>query len=840
MSQKLTEFVLRPGQGKIGRPVRVRANYFEVTELPVDNIIHYDVTITPDVPPALNRKIFEKFEEDNFIVGLGGCRTVYDGRKNIFAPRILPFGETATFDVTLPNDDEITGITRNVRSFKIKIKKAGEIVMTELHNFLRANGPMTSGVLTAIMAIDVLIRHLPSMQYVTVGRSFFTSNGSMALFGGAEVWQGYYQSARPTPGKMMINIDLSATAFYEGGPLIQMVIKLLGKRNHDDLRRGLNEKECIKIEKAIKNLKIRVIHRGVQNTRRRFKIAKLTSTPANMTKFETEHGPMDVASYFQRTYNSPLQFPKLPCVAVKRDVYLPIEVCEVIEGQRHIRKLNEKQTADMIKFTCQAPTLRANKIKQGVEILNYRENKYLAPFFLKISNEMANIPARILPAPTIQYHRTSREQKCVPRDGVWNLRDKKLATCATLGAWSLVAFGAEREFPIQSIQAFIRELVISCQEVGLHIPNRSPPIMHANPQGDVDSVLKQAWLRAGNAVQAQPQLIVCILPTTGESLYAEIKRVCDTEIGVASQCVQLRHMMQAKKQYCVNLCLKMNVKLGGMNCYLAQDTVPFVSERPTIIMGADVTHSSPGDASRPSIASLCATMDAKISRYAASIRVQTGRSDIIADLANMVKELLRNFYQACGRKPERILFYRDGVSEGQFTHVLENEIKAVRAACRSLDASYRPTITFVVVQKRHHTRFFPVDRNSSDRTGNCLPGTVIEQTIIHPFEFDFYLQSHAGLQGASRPTHYHVLHDENRFKPDDLQILTYHLCYVYARCTRAVSLVPPVLYSHLLCRRARYHARLDSWTEGSSTEANGVPSSFGNVKPDLAKVMYFM
>src|ERR1044072_7698547 len=86
----------------------------------------------------------------------------------------------------------------------------------------------------------------------------------------------------------------------------------------------------------------------------------------------------------------------------------------------------------------------------------------------------------------------------------------------------------------------------------------------------------------------------------------------------------------------------------------------------------------------PSIAALCASMDAKASRYAASIRVQSGRTEIIADLANMVKELLKTFYQTCGRKPDRILFYRDGVSEGQFGQVLKSEINAVRCIVSSI------------------------------------------------------------------------------------------------------------------------------------------------------------
>ncbi|RGB28543.1 Piwi domain-containing protein [Rhizophagus diaphanus] len=835
-------FCRRPTLGNLGRQIRVRSNFFEVHALPTQNIIHYDVTITPDVPPALNRKIFGEFERISREGPLNGIRPVFDGRKNIFAPRSFPFGDTATFNVTLPEDETIPS-KRTPRTFKIKIKKAGEIYMDELHRFLQGKHPMTSNCLTATMALDVLIRHLPSMRHVTVGRSFFTNAGAEPLFGGAEVWQGYYQSARPAQEKMLINVDLSATAFYESGPLIQMVTKILGRRNPDDLRRGFSDRDRIKVEKTLKNLKIRVTHRGEATSKRNFKIIKLTPTPASQTMFDAGNGvTTDVADYFARQYGRRLSYSHLPCVTVQKNIYLPLEVCEVVEGQRHIRKLNEKQTADMIKFTCQSPHLRANKIKQGVDILNYRKNEYLKQFGLEVASEMIVIQARVLPVPTLQYHPSSREHSFQPREGSWNLRDKKVAQGAVLGSWAIVAFGSERDLPTQSIQAFIRELVITCQDNGMSIPNRTPPIMHTNSQGDIEGTLKTAWLHAGNAAKAQPQLIVCVLPNTGVPLYAEIKRVTDTVIGVASQCVQSRHMMQAKKQYCANLCLKINVKLGGMNSFISPSQIPFISDKPTILMGADISHPSPGEPSRPSIAALCASMDAKASRYSASIRVQTGRTEIIADLANMTKELLKTFYQTCGRKPERILFYRDGVSEGQFDQVLNGEIKAVRAACMSLDESYKPSITFVVVQKRHHTRFFPLDKRDSDRTGNCLPGTVIESGITHPYEFDFYLQSHAGLQGTSRPTHYHVLFDENTFTSDGLQALSYNLCYVYARCTRAVSLVPPVYYAHIVCRRARFHARDQHWsdTESGSEGDQGTASIFGVVKPELQRVMYFM
>lgn len=75
-----------------------------------------------------------------------------------------------------------------------------------------------------------------------------------------------------------------------------------------------------------------------------------------------------------------------------------------------------------------------------------------------------------------------------------------------------------------------------------------------------------------------------------------------------------------------------------------------------------------------------------------------------------------------------------------------------------------PKITVIVVGKRHHVRFFPLSLAEADRSGNCPAGTVVDRDIAHPTEFDFYLQSHAGILGTSRPSHYNVLLDENHFR----------------------------------------------------------------------------
>ena len=43
--------------------------------------------------------------------------------------------------------------------------------------------------------------------------------------------------------------------------------------------------------------------------------------------------------------------------------------------------------------------------------------------------------------------------------------------------------------------------------------------------------------------------------------------------------------------------------------------------------------------------------------------------ELIGELAFMVREMLIEFYKSTRFKPQRIIFYRDGISEGQFAQV---------------------------------------------------------------------------------------------------------------------------------------------------------------------------
>lgn len=194
-----------------------------------------------------------------------------------------------------------------------------------------------------------------------------------------------------------------------------------------------------------------------------------------------------------------------------------------------------------------------------------------------------------------------------------------------------------------------------------------------------------------------------------------------------------------------------------------------------------------------------------------------------------MKERLDFYQKQRNALPGRIVVFRDGVSEGQYPTVLREEMPEIKEAFKKFDTPsrrYNPTLTIVICGKRHNTRFYPVERSAADpNLGNPRPGTVVDQGVTGVYSFDFFLQAHGGLQGTTRPTHYFVVHDENKFTADQIQKVTHDVSYLFARATKAVSLVSPAYYADLACERGRcyIHELLmavdnNTTTSGSSAE----------------------
>ena len=837
----------RPNYGVEGRKINLRANHLQI-KIPSGHIYHYSINIQPEkCPRIVNREIVSTMinaYSNSIFVGL---LPVFDGKSNMYTRKpIHSLGQGAIdIDVTLPGN-------RRERVFRVRIGWVSEISLDCLQMALEGHKkdiPMIS-----INALDVVIRHLPSMRYTPVGRSLFsTPEGQCYPLGsGREVWSGYYQEVRPSQWKALLNIDTSSTAFYKSQPVLDFLGEVL-KINSKEFKGPLKDADRVKFGKEIKNLKVEVTHCG--QMRRKYRVCEVTRKPAQLQTFplQLENGGVvecTVAKYFLEKYNIKLRYLFLPCLQVGQETkhtFLPLEVCNIVKGQRCIKKLTDIQTSTMIKKTSLNAPNRETEIKQIIRKAKINEDQYIKEFEIGVDDQLIKVDGRVLEAPILQYKTMQGiVNNVIPRRGKWDMINKQFYDGIEIKTWAIACFASKTIVCQESLKQFVQTFKRISSEAGMPILHDPFPCDYVQDS----ALLVERYFRYIKDTLPTIQLILVVLP--GKTpIYAEVKRIGDTVLGIATQCVQARNVNRTgnQAQTISNIVLKVNVKLGGINSILLPEIKPEICKQPVIFLGASVAHPSAGDIRRPSIAAVVGSQDDLLSKYAATVRLQTHRLEIIKELSDMVKNLLLTYYKCSGGyKPHRIILFRDGVSESQFSNVLNDELLSIREACLSLEekAKYRPGITFIVVQKRHHTRLFCRDKKDlmdrDNRSGNVPPGTTVDHGITHPTEFDFYLCSHQGIQGTSRPSHYHVLWDDNKFSADELQRITYQLCHTYVRCTRSVSIPAPSFYSHLVALRARYYLgqrEADPGSEGSDVASFTSMERAVNVHEKTNDVMYF-
>jgi len=72
-----------------------------------------------------------------------------------------------------------------------------------------------------------------------------------------------------------------------------------------------------------------------------------------------------------------------------------------VEGQRYSKRLNQNQIRALLEETCQHPRDRERDIIRMVKHNAYDRDDYAQEFGIKISDRLASVEARILPAPWV-------------------------------------------------------------------------------------------------------------------------------------------------------------------------------------------------------------------------------------------------------------------------------------------------------------------------------------------------------------------------------------------------------------------------------------------------------
>lgn len=639
---------------------------------------------------------------------------------------------------------------------------------------------------------------------------------------------------------MLLNLDTAHGVFFPRALLLWICRQALDARddcNHHRLfpiRKPNGEKALsegqLKLQDKLRGLRVTpanypskykgsyTVKRLVNDSAADYKIDYKDRATGRVTK-------MSVEGYYMKQYNYDLQDPNAVLVEMDRHgLVFPLECLKIEKLQRWNSKLTEQETGNMIKYTAKVPTKRLQMIMKCKRLLEHEKDPHLQNFGLEIGGNMIKTKARVLPSPEIQFGNSKHNPGTAGR---WDLRGRKFfkPNKNELSHWSVGFWSGRPGYALSETQvnAWLDTFIRTWRNHGGRVRGRPGLVMQLKNE-PAEAACESLYNRTKSFYNREPQLLIIIVPVNDMVWYARIKRCTDTLYGVPSQVLQSKRVIANSPQYSSNVAMKVNAKLGGVTAKVNPSDKRRGLPPKGAIIGADVTHPSPGVLT-PSLVGMCISNDAHGVSYMGGGEGNGDRIEIIKDVTMrfILKPLLLEWAATIGdgkQVPSYVYYFRDGVSESEYVEIINREVPCMRkllGECQAMVTNnpnnnvWRGKMVVVIANKRHHLRVWPNpnEKNNGDQNHNPLPGTLVDRDITSPHGYDFLLYSHTALQGTARPAHYKVMLDEIGLKPAELQNMIYEQCYMYIRSTTPVSVHPAIYYAHLITARSRHHEDYD-------------------------------
>ncbi|KAI9720458.1 MAG: hypothetical protein M1812_002964 [Candelaria pacifica] len=837
----------RPGYGKDGKAVILRSNHFSIkVPDPKFQLYEYSVTVLPK--PTAARKWKRAFElliqYAPFFAELRPA-VASNNKSIIVCTKKLPIeNDRKEFQIAYFEEADLTPPDPSTAKPGQRIQMLTyTISLTRSHSIQQLLDSLKPAGLAQTVDKDPIIQMLniamtrrqgsnPQVTTMASSNKFFPINtqNPADLGGGLVALRGYYTSVRTSTLRILLNVNSITATFYQAGPLINLMQAFkesVGMSPEHIMLQALS--------RFLKGVRVQVSHlkskAGSPRVKTIFGLALQPHLGANAQKvkffWDKVAANVTIEQYFKQHWNRKLERAIAPVINVgntEHPNFMPPELCTVVPGQVAKKMLSGSQQQAIIRVACRPPVANANSITgEGATTVGLGPNFNDGPtlFGMQIRPEMVVVPGRILMAPQVRY---GGGKSVNARNGSWNLTNQTFSAARQISNWSFVHIQEGRDpfkgtdFQGQPLPTLLQlvggQFVTVMKASGLRVdpmnpPNGFPPV-NVNLR-DSDAVFAVIDKLMSNVKRTSTRMLLVVLPVKSAMLYAHIKYLADVKYGIHTVCSLADKIRIEKRrdQYFGNVAMKWNLKRGGTNQQIPDSTTGILSKN-TIVMGIDVTHPGPGAKDvAPSIAGVVASIDNLYGQWPASVRIQQPRKEMVTDLDDMIVERLKLWSKKNNNTlPQNILVYRDGVSEGQYATVLNEEAPAFdRVIAKLYPKGPKPKVAIIVVGKRHHTRFYPTrfNRDENDDIGNPKNGTVVDRGVTSERYWDFFLQAHTALQGTCRPAHYVVLKDQIGLGADGIQTLTHRMCYLFGRATRSVSICPPAYYADLVCDRARFY-----------------------------------
>uniref|UniRef100_A0A8D2AY47 Piwi-like protein 2 n=1 Tax=Sciurus vulgaris TaxID=55149 RepID=A0A8D2AY47_SCIVU len=556
----------------------------------------------------------------------------------------------------------------------------------------------------------VFRRVMKLLDMKLVGRNFYDPTSAMVLQQHRlQIWPGYAASIRRTDGGLFLLADVSHKVIRNDSVLdVMHAMYQQSKENFQD--------ECSKL--LVGNIVI------TRYNNRTYRIDDVDWNKTPKDSFTMSDGKeVTFLEYYSKNYGITIKEEDQPLLIhrpserqnnrgtlLKGEILLLPEL-SFMTGIPEKMKKDFRAMKDLTQQINLSPKQHHNALECLLQRISKNEtaNNELTRWGLCLQKDVHKIEGRVLPMERINLRNTSF---ITSQDLNWIkevTRDLSILTIP-MHFWALF-------YPKRAIDQ-ARELVNMLEKIAGPIGMRmSPPAWVELKDDRIETYIRTIQSMLG--VEGKIQMVVCIITGTRDDLYGAIKKLCCVQSPVPSQVINVRTIGQPTRLRSVaqKILLQINCKLGGE---LWGVDIPL---KQLMVIGMDVYH-DPSRGMR-SVVGFVASINLTLTKWYSRVVFQMPHQEIVDSLKLCLVGSLKKFYEVNHCLPEKIVVYRDGVSDGQLKTVANYEIPQLQKCFEAFE-NYQPKMVVFVVQKKISTNLYLA---ATEHFVTPSPGTVVDHTI---------------------------------------------------------------------------------------------------------------
>lgn len=737
-------------KGADGKPIKLRANYFQLLHATKWGLNQYRVDFAPEVDDTRERK-----------------KLMYTGMKNHNVSGYL-FDGTVLFTPTRLHPEPLEFVVAN---------EGGE----NIHVTTRMVGEVKWGDYHYLQLFNIIVRKcLTYMDFKLLGRNYFDPNLKITVpQHNLELWPGFLTSMRQHEQNILLNADLSFKVLRTD--TVYDLLMECQKEARQNLRKEFQQR-CIGS----------IVLTGYNQKTYRIDDIDFNQTPDS--RFRKRDGTeISYRQYFEERYRVRIRTSEQPMLISKSKpreiragmpelVLLVPELC-IMTGLTDRQRENFHLMKALGEHTRVGPQGRMEQLRAFSQRLQRcpRAVEEIKRWDLQLAQDLIEFQGRVLPEEQILLKNNQVITGGAEADWTRGLRVAPMFNIAHIDKLAVVV---PKRFKDGAYE-FINCLLKVAKGMSFQITNHKVfDMTDDRPQSYLD-VLERI------ISNLSPRMCFVVLPNNSADRYNAVKKKCYVDRAMPCQVIVGKNLQsKGVMSIATKVAIQMNCKAGG---------APWGTSMPknTMVCGYDVCRDTANRGR--SFAGMVASMDAACTQYFNMAAEHEQEQELSSKIASFMLMACTKYQEQNKVLPERIVVYRDGVGDGQIPYVKEHEVELIKKKLSTELYTNQPLrMAFIIVSKRINTKIFQSRGSGPKNDFNPPPGTVVDDVITLPERYDFYIVSQCVRQGTVAPTSYNVIEDTLGIDANRLQRFTFKMTHMYFNWSGTVRVPAPCQYAHKL------------------------------------------